>query len=56
MDPCEDLTDDDIKMEIQNAIVPRNALFVPKVPFEVLDQRQIALLLNPSVHYARSIL
>ena len=56
MDPCKDLTNDDIKMAIQNSIGPRNVLFVPEVPFEVLVQRHIALLLNPSFHYARSIL
>lgn len=31
MDPCDDLTDDDIRMAIQNASGARNALFVPEV-------------------------
>ncbi|KAI7754310.1 hypothetical protein M8C21_024826, partial [Ambrosia artemisiifolia] len=29
VDPCEDLTDDDIRTAIQNATGPRSALFVP---------------------------
>lgn len=55
VDPCEDLTDDDIRMAIQNATGPRNALFVPEVPFEVLVRRQIARLLDPSIQCARFI-
>lgn len=31
VDPCEDLTDDDIRTAIQNATGPRSALFVPEV-------------------------
>lgn len=31
VDPCEDLTDDDIRTAIQNATGPRSALFVPDV-------------------------
>ena len=31
MDPCEDLTDDDIRTAIQNATGPKSALFVPEV-------------------------
>lgn len=31
MDPCEDLTDDDIRTAIQNATGPKAALFVPDV-------------------------
>ncbi|KAK9060315.1 hypothetical protein SSX86_021019 [Deinandra increscens subsp. villosa] len=50
VDPCEDLTDDDIRTAIQNATGPRSALFVPEVPFEVLIRRQIARLLDPSLH------
>jgi hypothetical protein len=33
VDPCEDLTDDDIRTAIQNATGPRSALFVPDVGF-----------------------
>ncbi|KAL6347760.1 hypothetical protein AAG906_026289 [Vitis piasezkii] len=45
VDPCEDLTDDDIRTAIQNATVP----------FEVLVRRQIARLLDPSLQCARFI-
>ncbi|PWA78332.1 dynamin-related protein 3A [Artemisia annua] len=55
VDPCEDLTDEDIRTAIQNATGPRSALFVPEVPFEVLIRRQIARLLDPSVQCARFI-
>ncbi|KAD6454285.1 hypothetical protein R6Q59_016095 [Mikania micrantha] len=55
VDPCEDLTDNDILTAIQNASGARSALFVPEVPFEVLIKRQIARLLDPSVQCARFI-
>ncbi|XP_052879062.1 dynamin-related protein 3A-like [Gossypium arboreum] len=55
VDPCEDLTDDDIRTAIENANGPRSALFVPEVPFEVLVRRQIARLLDPSLQCARFI-
>ncbi|XP_047321253.1 dynamin-related protein 3A-like isoform X2 [Impatiens glandulifera] len=55
VDPCEDLTDDDIRTAIQNATGPRSALFVPEVPFGVLVRRQIARLLDPSLQCARFI-
>ncbi|KFK39955.1 hypothetical protein AALP_AA3G311000 [Arabis alpina] len=55
VDPCEDLTDDDIRTAIQNATGPRSALFVPDVPFEVLVRRQITRLLDPSLQCARFI-
>eukprot|EP00252_Welwitschia_mirabilis_P025369 TRINITY_DN7890_c0_g1_i2.p1 TRINITY_DN7890_c0_g1~~TRINITY_DN7890_c0_g1_i2.p1 ORF type:complete len:829 (+),score=169.72 TRINITY_DN7890_c0_g1_i2:397-2883(+) len=55
VDPCEDFSDEDIRMAIQNATGPRNALFVPEVPFEVLVRRQIARLLDPSLQCARFI-
>ncbi|XAR53012.1 hypothetical protein NMG60_11021389 [Bertholletia excelsa] len=55
VDPCEDLTDDDIRTAIQNATGPKSALFVPEVPFEVLVRRQIARLLDPSFQCARFI-
>ncbi|OMO61559.1 hypothetical protein CCACVL1_23431 [Corchorus capsularis] len=47
MDPCENLTDDDIGYAIKNSSGLRNVLFVPEVPFEVLVRRQIALLSDP---------
>ncbi|GMH03040.1 hypothetical protein Nepgr_004879 [Nepenthes gracilis] len=55
VDPCEDLSDDDIRTAIQNATGPKSALFVPEVPFEVLVRRQIARLLDPSLQCARFI-
>ncbi|KAG6709983.1 hypothetical protein I3843_06G151400 [Carya illinoinensis] len=53
VDPCEDLTDDDVRISIQNATGTRSALFAPEVPFEVLVRRQIARLLDPSLQCAR---
>ncbi|XP_019440334.1 PREDICTED: dynamin-related protein 3A-like isoform X2 [Lupinus angustifolius] len=55
VDPCEDLTEDDIRTAIQNASGPKSALFVPEVPFEVLVRRQISHLLDPSLQCARFI-
>ncbi|KAL0918725.1 hypothetical protein M5K25_010749 [Dendrobium thyrsiflorum] len=55
VDPCADVTDDDIRMAIQNATGPKSSLFVPDVPFEVLVRRQIGRLLNPSLQCAKFI-
>ncbi|CAH9058179.1 unnamed protein product [Cuscuta europaea] len=55
VDPCEDLTDEDIRTAIQNATGPKSALFVPEVPFEVLVRRQISRLLDPSLQCVRFI-
>ncbi|XP_075104931.1 dynamin-related protein 3A-like isoform X1 [Nicotiana tabacum] len=55
VDPCEDLSDEDIRIAIHNATGPRNALFVPEVPFEVLVRRQIARLLDPSLQCLRFV-
>ncbi|KAI7992558.1 Dynamin-related protein 3A [Camellia lanceoleosa] len=55
VDPCEDLTDDEIQTAIQNATGPKSALSVPEVPFEVLVRRQIVRLLDPSLQCARFI-
>ncbi|KAF6137886.1 hypothetical protein GIB67_014015 [Kingdonia uniflora] len=55
VDPCDDLTDEDIRMAIQNATGPKIALFVPEVPFEVLIRRQIARLLDPSLQCLRFV-
>ncbi|XP_020222360.1 dynamin-related protein 3A isoform X2 [Cajanus cajan] len=55
VDPCEGLTDDDIRTAIQNATGPKSALFVPDVPFEVLVRRQISRLLDPALQCARFI-
>ncbi|CBI21170.3 unnamed protein product, partial [Vitis vinifera] len=55
VDPCEALTDEDIRMAIQNANGPRNALFVPEVPFQILVRRQIHRLLDPSLQCLRYV-
>lgn len=55
VDPCDDLTDEDIRTAVQNATGPRSIIFVPEVPFEVLVRRQIARLLDPSLQCARFI-
>ncbi|KAJ6823565.1 dynamin-related protein 3A-like [Iris pallida] len=55
VDPCDEVTDEDIRMAIQNATGPRSALFVPEVPFEVLVRRQISRLLDPSLQCAKFI-
>ncbi|XP_072972200.1 dynamin-related protein 3A-like [Typha angustifolia] len=55
VDPCDDITDEDIRMAIQNSTGPRSALFVPEVPFEVLVRRQIGRLLDPSLQCAKFI-
>jgi dynamin 1-like protein len=31
VDPCDDLTDEDIRTAIQNATGPKNIIFVPEV-------------------------
>ncbi|KAJ7554794.1 hypothetical protein O6H91_05G009400 [Diphasiastrum complanatum] len=55
VDPCDNLTDEDIRTAIQNATGPKNVLFVPEVPFEVLIRRQIGRLLEPSLQCARFV-
>ncbi|KAK9678838.1 hypothetical protein RND81_11G236000 [Saponaria officinalis] len=55
VDPCDGLSDDDIRTAIQNARGPRSAVFAPEVPFEVLVRRQIVRLLDPSLQCARFI-
>ncbi|PON94590.1 Dynamin superfamily [Trema orientale] len=55
VDPCGGLSDDDIRMAIQNAAGARNGLFVPEVPFKALVRRQIARLLDPSRQCVRYV-
>ncbi|XP_024161414.1 dynamin-related protein 3A isoform X2 [Rosa chinensis] len=55
VDPCDDVTDNDIRTAIQNASGTRDALFVPEVPFEVLVKREIARLLDPSLQCLRFV-
>eukprot|EP00897_Mesotaenium_endlicherianum_P002309 jgi/Mesen1/2105/ME000151S01367 len=40
---------------LENATGPKNVLFVPEVPFEVLVRRQIARLLDPALQCARFV-
>ncbi|XP_038700426.1 dynamin-related protein 3A-like isoform X6 [Tripterygium wilfordii] len=55
VDPCADISDEDIQTAIRNASGLRGALFVPEVPFEVLVRRQIARLLDPSLQCLRFV-
>ena len=55
VEPCEDLTDDDIRMAIQNATGPRNALFVPEVPVEVLMSRRSNVPIEYSLFYSSQL-
>eukprot|EP00899_Mesostigma_viride_P023008 jgi/Mesvir1/3892/Mv19838-RA.2 len=55
VDPCDDLTDADIRTALQNATGPRAVLFVPEVPFEMLVRRQISRLQRPSLQCARFV-
>ena len=36
VDPCDDLTDEDIRTAIQNATGPKNVLFVPEVQLKTV--------------------
>ncbi|KAJ6797816.1 Uncharacterized protein M6B38_214515 [Iris pallida] len=55
VDPFDDVTDEDIRMAIQNATGTRSSLFVPEVPFENIVRRQISRLLDPSLQCAKFI-
>ena len=46
VDPCEDLSDDDIRTAIQNATGTKNALFVPDVSEQPHDSNQAALRMS----------
>lgn len=47
IDPCEDVTDEDIRMAIQNATGPKGALFVPEVSYNSFHICGKFLLLCP---------
>jgi len=49
LDPCEGLTEKDIRMAIRNAKGPRSSLFVPESSFEMLVRKQVQLLEEPSL-------
>ncbi|KMT09308.1 hypothetical protein BVRB_6g134060 [Beta vulgaris subsp. vulgaris] len=55
VDPCEGLSDEDIRTALQNAKGPRSAVFAPEVPFEVLVRRQISRLSDPSLQCSQFI-
>ncbi|XP_057530949.1 dynamin-related protein 3A-like [Amaranthus tricolor] len=55
VDPCDGLSDEDVRTVIQNARGPRSAVFAAEVPFEVLVRRQIDRLLAPSLQCAQFI-
>ncbi|KAK6927677.1 Dynamin, N-terminal [Dillenia turbinata] len=55
VDPCENLTDEEIRIAIQNATGVKHSLFVPEIPFEVLIKRQIARLAEPSLQCLRFV-
>jgi dynamin 1-like protein len=44
VDPCEDVTDEDIRMAIQNATGPRSALFVPEVYHPTLGRTIVRVI------------
>ncbi|KAF9425215.1 Dynamin- GTPase protein [Podila epigama] len=49
LNPCENLTVQDIRMAIRNSTGPRPSLFVPEIAFELLVKPQIKLLEPPSL-------
>ncbi|CAM0904934.1 unnamed protein product [Alopecurus aequalis] len=55
VDPCKNISDEDIRTSIQNSGGPKGALFLPEVPFEILVRRQIGRLLDPSLQCAKFI-
>uniref|UniRef100_A0ACD5UQW6 Uncharacterized protein n=1 Tax=Avena sativa TaxID=4498 RepID=A0ACD5UQW6_AVESA len=55
VDPCKNISDEDIRTSIQNSGGPKGAMFLPEVPFEILVRRQISRLLDPSLQCAKFI-
>ncbi|KAG8368589.1 hypothetical protein BUALT_Bualt15G0061200 [Buddleja alternifolia] len=55
VDPCKNLTDEEIRRAVQNASGAKSALYMSEVPFEVLVRREISRLLDPSLQCARFI-
>ncbi|XP_024311649.1 dynamin-related protein 3A isoform X2 [Brachypodium distachyon] len=55
IDPCKNISDEDIRTSIQNSGGPKGAMFLPEVPFEILVRRQIGRLLDPSLQCAKFI-
>ncbi|XP_051216732.1 dynamin-related protein 3A isoform X1 [Lolium perenne] len=55
VDPCKNISDEDIRTSIQNSGGPKGAMFLPELPFEILVRRQIGRLLDPSLQCAKFI-
>ncbi|CAO3585845.1 unnamed protein product [Absidia cylindrospora] len=49
IEPCANLTNDDIRVAIRNSTGPRCSLFVPELAFDLLVRPQIKLLEAPSL-------
>ncbi|KAI8986334.1 Dynamin central region-domain-containing protein [Pilobolus umbonatus] len=49
INPCSNLTNEDIKIAIRNSKGPRCSLFVPEIAFDLLVRPQIKLLEAPSL-------
>jgi len=54
-DATSGLTDNEIRITLQNATGPRASLFVPETAFELLVKRQIAKLESPSIACAELV-
>lgn len=49
IEPCANLTNNDIRTAIRNSTGPRPSLFVPELAFDLLVRPQIKLLETPSL-------
>lgn len=49
LDPCSELSDDDVRTAVKNAGGVRGTLLIPDAPFELLARRAIARLLPPAL-------
>ena len=49
LDPCSELSDDDVRTAVKNAGGVRGTLLIPDAPFELLAKRAIARLLSPAL-------
>ncbi|KAG0335860.1 Dynamin- GTPase protein [Podila humilis] len=49
VNPCENLSEQDIRTAIRNSTGPRPSLFVPEIAFDLLVKPQIKLLESPSI-------
>ncbi|KAI9267439.1 Dynamin central region-domain-containing protein [Sporodiniella umbellata] len=51
--PCADLTNDDIRTAMRNSTGPKGSLFVPELAFDLLVRPQIRMLEAPSLRCVR---